>query len=64
MNERLLYRIPEGKLGDGSNCRSTLGICIPANVLLSQELAVFLAYARSNAVKWPRLSEQIFRIDK
>ena len=51
MNERLLYRTAEGKLGDGSNCRSTLRICIPANVLLSQELAVFLAYARSDATQ-------------
>lgn len=46
------YRTPEGKLAGGPNCRFTLGICIPAGVLFSQELAVFLSYARSHVAQW------------
>jgi hypothetical protein len=29
-----------------------LGICIPAGVSLTQELAVFLGYARSHVAQW------------
>jgi hypothetical protein len=46
------YQSPQGKAVGGPNCRPALGLCIPVGVLFSQELAVFLAHARSHVAQW------------
>jgi Rap1a immunity proteins len=46
------YQTPEGKIVGGPKCRPILNFCVPKGVLLNQELAVFLAYARNHVAQW------------
>jgi hypothetical protein len=56
------YSTPEGKIAGGPQCRFTLGICMPRGVRLNQILAVFLAYARSNAAHWHEEAAAYYRL--
>jgi hypothetical protein len=46
------YVTSDHKVEGGSQCRPSLGVCMPGGVRYNQQLAVFLAYARSHPGNW------------